>query len=94
MIKAQKILSLFENDKKQWGYVEIHTSGFPLRTSSPYDDRAEAAEAANRAYRAAVNTGSAGGIRFGVMSPDGTVKGKLVMTKSWRKYPYPGGPFV
>ncbi len=76
----------------KFGYVEIHASGFPLLTSVPFDSRAEGAAAANKAYLRAVNTGCAAGIRFGQMDGEGRVRGRLVMTKSWRKYP--GGPFV
>ena len=87
MNKANKVLNLME----AWGYVEVHSSGFPLRTSSSYENREEAVSDANRAYRTAVNTGNAAGIRFGVIYDKGNVKGKLVMTKSWRKHP--AGPF-
>jgi hypothetical protein len=72
-------------------YVEVHGSGFPLVTSDPYETRAEGAVEANRAYRRAVNTGCAAGIRFGLSDEEGRVKGRLVMTKSHRKYP--DGPF-
>lgn len=72
-------------------YVEVSGTGFPLKTSDPFEDRATAVTEANRAYRRAVNTSCADGIRFGTMDAEGHVKGKLVMTKSWRKYP--GGPF-
>ena len=72
---------------RKYGYVEVHGSGFPLSYSEPFEDRKEAVEAANRAYSRAVNTGRAHGIRFGSMNEKKQVKGKLVMTKAWRKYP-------
>jgi hypothetical protein len=78
--------------RRQYGFVEVHGSGFPLKTSEHFDDKAEAVIGANRAYCRAVNTGSAAGVRFGMMDETGHVKGRLVMTKSRRKYP--NGPFV
>lgn len=78
--------------KNKYGYIEVHGSGFPLSTLGPYDDRAQAVDEANRAYQRAVNTGSAHGIRFGVMDEKKSVKGRLVMVKSWKKYP--NGPFT
>lgn len=74
-----------------YGYAEVHESGFPLNTSDAFESCSTAAAEANKAYCRAVNTGCAGGIRFGIMDRDGRVRGRLVMTKAWRKYP--GGPF-
>lgn len=71
--------------------MKVHGSGFPLGASDPFDDRQEAVSAANKAYLGAVNTGCAAGIRFGVMDEKGRVKGRLVMTRNWRKHP--AGPF-
>lgn len=76
---------------KKYGFVEVHGSGFPLKTSEFFEDQASAASEANRAYFRAANTGCASGVRFGVMDDEGHVKGKLVMTRSAIKYP--GGPF-
>jgi hypothetical protein len=76
---------------RKYGFIEVPGSGFPLSTSKPFDDRAAAVEEANAAYRRAVNTGRADGIRFGTLDDNGSVKGRLVMTKSWRKHP--NGPF-
>jgi hypothetical protein len=77
---------------KRYGYVEVHGSGFPLKTSDPFTDRGEAVSAVNGAYHKAVNTGCAAGIRFGVMDDKLRVKGRLVITRSWRKYGV-RGPF-
>lgn len=77
---------------RRYGYVEVHGSGFPLKWSEPFDDRQTAVDEANKAYNRAVNTGCAHGIRFGTMDDKRHVKGKLVMTRSWRKYPK--GPFA
>jgi hypothetical protein len=74
-----------------YGYVEVHGSGMVIKTSPGFSDRAEAVEEANRAFRRAVNTHCADGVRFGVMNDHSNVKGRLFMTKSWRKYP--AGPF-
>ena len=78
--------------KSRYGFVEVHGSGFPLKASDPFDDRAIAVAEANRAYHRAVNAGGAAGVRFGTMDEEGRIKGRLVMTKSWRKHT--SGPFV
>lgn len=75
----------------RYGFVEVNGAGFPLKTSDPLDDRAMAVQTANKAYQRAVNTGCAHGVRFGRMDGEGRVKGRLVVTKSWRKHP--NGPF-
>ncbi len=77
--------------KRHYGFVEVHGSGFPLKCSKPFEDRGEAVAEANRAYRKAVNTGCAEGVRFGVVQPGGNIKGRLVLTKSWRRHL--NGPF-
>ena len=76
----------------EYGYVKIGSGGFPLQTVRLGADRKVAAEEANTAYRRAVNTGQCIGIRFGVLSREGAVRGKNAMTKSWRKYN--GQPFA
>ena len=78
--------------RRRYGFVEVHGSGFPLKTSEPFDARTDAVKEANRAYCRAVNTGGAAGVRFGTMDEESRVKGRLVMTKSARKYPK--GPFA
>jgi hypothetical protein len=81
--------------KREYGYVEVHGSGFPLRTVRVGADRAEAVKAANDTYWAAVRTERAHGVRFGIINEQEQVRGKLVMTKSWSRYaPERSDPFA
>jgi len=80
--------------KREYAYVEIHGSGFPLRTVPCGADRADAINQANTAYWRAVNTECAHGIRFGVVKTTGSVNGKTHMTRLHRKFIGKEGPFT
>lgn len=82
---------LEESMGQSYGYVEVHGSGMVIKTSQAFSDRAEAVAEANRSYNRAVNTRCADGVRFGIMDGHSNVKGRLFMTKNWKRHP--GGPF-
>ena len=52
--------------RTQYGYQQVHRSGFPLGIAITYDDRQDAIKAANAAYRVAVNTQCAAGSVLGL----------------------------